>query len=78
VRPVTQVAAAGTAALAVAMTAPPPGAVTWAVEWLAPKGSAVAAAASAAKVFLLRLPGGGRTSGALVASLPGPWLRSDF
>jgi hypothetical protein len=28
------------------------------VEWLAPKGSTAATAASAAKVFLLRLPGG--------------------
>jgi hypothetical protein len=28
-----------------------------AVEWLAPKGSVAAAAASASRVFLLRLPG---------------------
>jgi hypothetical protein len=52
-----------------------------AMEWLAPKGSAAAMAASASKVFLLRLPGGrprlrgtgGLAFGALVASPLGPW-----
>jgi hypothetical protein len=58
VRPATEVAAAGTAALAAAKATAPPGAVTMAVEWLAPKGSAAATAASASRVFLLRLPGG--------------------
>jgi hypothetical protein len=53
-----EVAAVEIAALAAAMATPPLGVATMAVEWLTPKGSAAAVAASAAKVFLLRLPGG--------------------
>jgi hypothetical protein len=49
-----------------------------AVEWLTPKGSAAAAAASAAKVFLLRLLGGRSrfrgTSGVAAGSLTLFWL----
>jgi hypothetical protein len=48
------------------------------VEWLTPKGSAAATAASAAKVFLLRLPGGRPrfrgTSGVTAGSLTLFWL----
>jgi hypothetical protein len=58
VRPAMEVVATGTAAPPAAKATVPPGAATMAVEWLAPKGSAVAAAASASRVFLLRLPGG--------------------
>jgi hypothetical protein len=58
VRPAMEVTAVETAALAAAMATPPLGVATMAVEWLTPKGSAAAVAASAAKVFLLPLPGG--------------------
>jgi hypothetical protein len=58
VRPATEVMAAGTAVLAAAKATAPPGAATMVVEWLAPKGSVAATAASASRVFLLRLPGG--------------------
>jgi hypothetical protein len=58
VRPATEVAPAGVATLAAAKATAPPGAVARAVERPTPEGSAVAVAASASKVFLLRLPGG--------------------
>jgi hypothetical protein len=58
VRPAMEVAAAGTATPVAATATAPPGAAMMAVEWLAPKGSAAATAASASRVFLLRLPGG--------------------
>jgi hypothetical protein len=58
VRPATEVAAAGAAALVAAKATTPPGAVAMAVERLTLEGSAAATAASASRVFLLRLPGG--------------------
>jgi hypothetical protein len=58
VRPPTEIAAAGTAALVATKVTAPPGAATMAVEWLAPKGSAAATAVSTSRVFLLQLPGG--------------------
>jgi hypothetical protein len=48
----------GVAVLAAARATTPPGAVVTAVERATPEGSAAATAASASKVFLLRLPGG--------------------
>jgi hypothetical protein len=55
VRPTTEVAAAGAAELVAAKATTLPRAVTMVVERLTPEGSAVAVAASASKVFLLRL-----------------------
>jgi hypothetical protein len=79
-RPATEVAAAGTAALAAATIMPPPGAATMAVEWLTPKGSVAATTASTSKVFLLRLPRGRPrlrgTGGVAAGSLTLFWLPS--
>jgi hypothetical protein len=58
VRPVTEVAPAGAAALVAAKATTPAGATMTAVVRAALADSTVAVAASAAKVFLLRPPGG--------------------
>jgi hypothetical protein len=63
----------GATVLAAAEATIPPGAATMAVEGLAPNGSMAAVAASAIRVFLLQLPGGGRVSEGPAASPPGPW-----
>jgi hypothetical protein len=53
-----EVAPAGAATWAVAKATAPPGAAVMAGERPTPEGSTAAAAASASRVFLLRLPGG--------------------
>jgi hypothetical protein len=80
VRLATEVAAAGTIAPPAAIETVPPGAATMAAERPAPKGPAAAAAASASRVFLLRLPSGRpcfRGTGGVAASPLAPsWLPS--
>jgi hypothetical protein len=82
VRPVIEVAAAGTAALAAAKEMALPGSAMMAVERLAPKGSTTATAASASRVFLLRWPGGRPrlrgTGGVAAGSLALFWLPSGW
>jgi hypothetical protein len=56
VRPATEGVPGGVAVLVTARATTPPGAVATAVERATPKVSAAAAATSASKVFLLRLP----------------------
>jgi hypothetical protein len=70
VRPAMEFMAAGATALAAAKATTPPGAVAMAVERLTPEGSAVAAAASTSRVFLLQLPE--HAFEELAASPPGP------
>jgi hypothetical protein len=80
VRPATEVAAAGTTAPPTVPATVSPGAVVRAAERLAPEDLAAAAAASTAKVFLLRLPSGRprfRDVGGVAAGPSAPcWLPS--
>jgi hypothetical protein len=76
-RPATEVAPAGTAVFAAAKATALAGAATMAVAGAALEDSTAAAATSAAKVFLLRLPGGRprlRGTGGVAAGSSAPFL----